>query len=113
MRVGQTPLLPYRNPGDPALGDDLQSAPWPLRAALLANHGPVVAGVDLDDAIERASELEEACRIALLTAGTGRRELTASQIRELAERWRSPWRETPLSTLTRGEIDGAHYLADP
>ena len=70
MRVGQTPLLPYRHPGDPALGDD---------------------GADLDEAVDRATELEEACRIALLTAGSRRRELAPEHIRELAQRWSSPW----------------------
>lgn len=97
MRVGQTPLLPYRHPGNPALGDDLLAAPWPLRAALLANHGAVVAGASLDEAIDRATELEEACRIALLTAGSARRELGPEQIQELAERWRSPWTPAPLN----------------
>ncbi|MFI9489562.1 class II aldolase/adducin family protein [Promicromonospora sp. NPDC052451] len=95
MRVGQAPLLPYRHPGDPALGDDLLAAPWPLRAALLASHGAVVAGADLDEAVDRATELEEACRIALLTAGSPRRELTPDQIAELARRWDSPWTPEP------------------
>ncbi|WP_036967438.1 class II aldolase/adducin family protein, partial [Promicromonospora kroppenstedtii] len=62
-----------------------------LRAALLASHGAVVAGADLDEAVDRATELEEACRIALLTAGSRRRELTPEHIRELAQRWSSPW----------------------
>ncbi|WP_129787030.1 class II aldolase/adducin family protein [Promicromonospora panici] len=97
MRVGQTPLLPYRHPGDPALGDDLLAAPWPLRAALLANHGAVVAGASLDEAVDRATELEEACRIALLTTGSARRELAPEQIRDLADRWRSPWTPATLN----------------
>lgn len=96
MRVGQTPLLPYRHPGDAALGEDIATAPGPLRAALLANHGSVVSGTDLDDAVERAAELEEACRIALLTENSPRRELTRLQIRELADRWNSPWTESPV-----------------
>lgn len=91
MRVGQTPLLPYRHPGDEALGEDIHSAPWPLRAALLANHGSVVAGTSVHDAVDRAEELEEACRIALITDGAPRRELTVQQVRELADRWESPW----------------------
>ncbi|MCW4465403.1 class II aldolase/adducin family protein [Glutamicibacter sp. MNS18] len=96
MRVGQTPLLPYRHPGDAALGEDLRSAPWPLQAALLANHGSVVAGRDLDEAIDRAVEVEEACRIALLTERHDRRELTPVQILELATRWKSPWSGTTV-----------------
>lgn len=93
MRVGQTPLLPYRAPGDPKLGEDLFGCPWEIRAALLANHGSVVVGRDLDEAVDRAAELEEACRVALLTHGLPRRELDPDQVAELAHRWDSPWLE--------------------
>lgn len=96
MRVGRTPLLPYRMPGSPQLGADILEEPGDFRAALLANHGSVVAGASLREAVERAIELEEACRIALLTAGTQRRELTPAQVAELAERWNSPW---PAATV--------------
>lgn len=95
MRVGQTPLLPYRHPGAAELGDDIEALAWPARAVLLANHGAVVAGTSLDDAVDRAVELEEACRIALLTEGARRRMLDEALVRELADRWRSPW--TPAS----------------
>lgn len=91
MRVGQTPLLPYRPPGDPGLGDDLLAAPWEMNAALLANHGQVVAAAGVADAVERAVELEEACRVALATTGLPRRLLDADQVLELARRWSSPW----------------------
>ncbi|GAA2070697.1 class II aldolase/adducin family protein [Microbacterium hatanonis] len=91
MRVGQTPLLPYRHPGDPELGRDLEHAPWMLRAALLANHGSIVAGTDMADAVDRGVELEEACRISLLTAQTPRREIDPEGVAELAARWDSPW----------------------
>lgn len=93
MRVGQTPLMPYRHPGDAQLGSDLLGIPWRLRAALLANHGSVVAGTDMDDAVDRAIELEEACRISLLTAQAPRRLLTENQVAELATQWKSPWKE--------------------
>ena len=102
MRVGQTPLLPYRRPGDPALGEDLRTCPWELRGALLANHGSVLAGTDLNEAVDRAAELEEACRITLLTSGMPRRELDADAVAELARRWSSPWGErTTLSPARR------------
>ena len=91
MRVGRTPLLPYRMPGSAQLGEDIHREPGEFRAALLANHGSVVAGRTLAEAVERAVELEEACRIALLTDPATRRELTAEQIAELSERWNSPW----------------------
>jgi ribulose-5-phosphate 4-epimerase/fuculose-1-phosphate aldolase len=92
MRVGQTPLLPYRAPGDPALGADLRACPWVMRAALLANHGSVLAGAELEEAVDRAVELEEACRITLLTTGLARRELDKDATAELARRWSTPRR---------------------
>lgn len=95
MKVGQTPLLPYRNPGDPLLGEDLKKAPWPIWAALLANHGSVTAGSTAAEALGRAVELEEACRIALITNGTTRRELPPDVIHELSTRWASPWSTAP------------------
>lgn len=91
MRVGRAPLLPYRMPGSPQLGADVLEEPGAFRAALLANHGSVVAGSSIAEAVERAVELEEACRIALLTTGSERRELSTEQVVELAERWNSPW----------------------
>jgi len=91
MRVGQAPLLPYRPPGDQGLGDDLRDCPWRIRAALLANHGSVVAGSGPTEAADRAIELEEACRIAVLTAGLPRRLLDADAVAALAEQWSSPW----------------------
>ncbi|WP_205215294.1 class II aldolase/adducin family protein [Amycolatopsis albispora] len=101
MRVGQTPLLPYRPPGDPGLGEDLRDSPWELRAALLANHGSVVAGTTLGEAVDRAVELEEACRITLLTSGHARRELDEVATAALARQWASPWgTRTPPPTLS-------------
>lgn len=91
MRVGRTPLLPYRMPGSAQLGADIHQEPGEFRAALLANHGSVVAGRTLAEAVERAVELEEACRIALLTDPATRRELTPAQTAELSARWNSPW----------------------
>ncbi|MDI5979432.1 class II aldolase/adducin family protein [Amycolatopsis magusensis] len=102
MRVGQTPLLPYRPPGDPGLGEDLRDCPWELRAALLSNHGSVLAGANLDETVDRAVELEEACRITLLTDGLARRELDADAITALARQWSSPWgTRTTLGTPRR------------
>ncbi len=91
MRVGQTPLIPYRAPGDPEIGALIRDEPVPSRAVLLANHGQVVSGTDVDDALAAAIELEEACRIAVLTAGHDRRLLSDAQAHELAERSGTPW----------------------
>lgn len=98
MRVGQTPLVPYRAPGHPEIGSLIHEEPTPCRAVLLANHGQVVSGTDMADALDAAIELEEACRISVLTAGHDRRLLTEDDAVELADRYGTPWTrpEPPL-----------------
>ncbi|MGV9798106.1 class II aldolase/adducin family protein [Mycobacterium sp. NPDC003449] len=98
MRVGQTPRIPFRVPGDPELGALLEAHPLPFRAALLANHGPVVGGSDLDQALDGAVELEEASRITVLTDGMDRELLTPTDIETLTSRWGTDWTDVaPIS----------------
>jgi 3-dehydro-4-phosphotetronate decarboxylase len=52
-------------------------------AVLLANHGPVVSGTDLDAAVSAIEELEETAKLYLLLAGAKTRYLTAEQVMEL------------------------------
>jgi 3-dehydro-4-phosphotetronate decarboxylase len=90
MRVGRVPLLPYRRPGDPALGDLVRALAGRHAAVLLANHGPVVSGPGLDAAVAAAEELEETARLALLLEGRPVRRLTPAQIDELAQTFGPP-----------------------
>ncbi|WP_135466162.1 3-oxo-tetronate 4-phosphate decarboxylase [Crenalkalicoccus roseus] len=84
MRIGRAlPVLPYYRPGDPAMEPSIAEAARAARAVLLANHGPVVSGPSLDDAVWAAEELEEAARLALLLHDRGARTLTAAQVDEL------------------------------
>ena len=46
MRVGRLPLVPYFKPGDVALAEAVRGFAGKHHAVLLANHGPVVAGVE-------------------------------------------------------------------
>jgi ribulose-5-phosphate 4-epimerase/fuculose-1-phosphate aldolase len=66
MRVGALPLVPYYRPGDRALAEAVGRLAGRHRAVLLANHGPVVAGKSLDDAVDSAEELEQTAKLALL-----------------------------------------------
>ncbi|AXK78240.1 MULTISPECIES: class II aldolase/adducin family protein [Mycobacteriaceae] len=66
MRVGRVPLIPYLPPGDPTLGDEVGRAMSSAHSVLLANHGSVLAGRTLADAVDAAEELEETARIMLL-----------------------------------------------
>ncbi len=84
MRVGRAlPVVAYYRPGDPAMEPAIAAAAADARAVLLANHGPVVSGKTLTDAVYAAEELEEAARLALLLRGASPRLLTAPQVDDL------------------------------
>ena len=84
MRVGRTmPIVEYYRPGDPAMEPAIRSAAADARAVLLANHGPVVSGKTLTDAVYAAEELEEAAKLYLLLRGSTPRLLNGRQVDDL------------------------------
>ena len=83
MRVGRLPLVPYFRPGDLALAEAVRGFVGGHHAVLLANHGPVVAGSDLDAAVNAIEELEETAKLYLLLRGAKTRYLTPEQVSEL------------------------------
>ncbi|MXP63115.1 aldolase [Roseomonas sp. M0104] len=84
MRVGRSlPVIPYYRPGDAAMEPAIHEAAKSARAMLLANHGPVVSGKTLMDAVYAAEELEESARLALMLRGAGARALTGAQVEDL------------------------------
>ena len=84
MRVGRRmPVLRYYRPGDPAMEPAIAAAAREARAVLLANHGPVVSGRTLTDAVYAAEELEEAAKLFLLLRGANARLLSPAQVEEL------------------------------
>src|SRR5215472_4275602 len=85
MRVGRLPLVPYFKPGDLALAEAVRGFASKHHAVLLANHGPVVAGSNLDAAVNAIEELEETAKLYLLLRGAKTRFLTPAQIRELQQ----------------------------
>jgi ribulose-5-phosphate 4-epimerase/fuculose-1-phosphate aldolase len=85
MRVGRLPLIPYFRPGDLALAEAVRGFAGKHHAVLLANHGPVVAGSNLDAAVNAIEELEETAKLYLLLRGAKTRFLTPAQIRELQQ----------------------------
>jgi ribulose-5-phosphate 4-epimerase/fuculose-1-phosphate aldolase len=87
MRIGKLPLLPYYAPGDMKLADAVRGAAAKHHAMLLANHGPVVAGVSLAAATDAVEELEATARLYLLLQGRKIRTLTPQQCAELKERY--------------------------
>ncbi|MEO0996477.1 MAG: 3-oxo-tetronate 4-phosphate decarboxylase [Pseudomonadota bacterium] len=89
MKVGALPLVPYYPPGDRGLADAVAGLAAGHPAQLLANHGPVVAGADLNAAVFAIEELEEAARLMFLTRGLATRPLDADQLAELNRRFPS------------------------
>jgi ribulose-5-phosphate 4-epimerase/fuculose-1-phosphate aldolase len=91
MRLGKVRLLPVFLPGDPAMGEAVRGLAGRRAAVLLANHGPVVAGTDLEAAVNAVEELEETARLALLTRGLAPRTLTDTQVTEVVARFDVDW----------------------
>jgi 3-dehydro-4-phosphotetronate decarboxylase len=83
MRIGRLPLVPYHRPGDRALAEAVREKAKKHHAVLLANHGPVVAGKSLEDAVYNAEEMEETAKLHLLLGGRDVRYLNAAQVAEL------------------------------
>ena len=83
MRIGRLPLVPYYRPGDRALAEAEREKARKHHALLLANHGPVVAGKSLEDAVYNAEEMEETAKLHLLLTGRDARFLDAAQIADL------------------------------
>jgi len=84
MRVGRRmPIVNYYRPGDPAMEPAIHDAAQDARAVLLANHGPVVSGATLTDAVYAAEELEEAAKLYLMLRHAAPRLLTPPQVAEL------------------------------
>lgn len=85
MRVGRLPLIPFFAPGDSRVAQVIEQAAQSSRALLLANHGPLVAGKDLDTAAYAMEEIEETARLFLLLRGQATRFLSDQQCDDLRE----------------------------
>jgi ribulose-5-phosphate 4-epimerase/fuculose-1-phosphate aldolase len=89
MKIGNLVLLPYYAPGDMALANAVKEVAAKSHAILLANHGPVVAGKDLESAVYATEELEETARLYLMLRGNRLRILTPEQVAELHRKYPS------------------------
>src|SRR5260221_11689426 len=91
MRVGKLPLIPYIRPGDKELALENAKHASQHAAVLLANHGTVVSGKDLDSAMYAIEELEETAKLMLSLHGHNIRTLSERQIQELRETFGAVW----------------------
>ena len=93
MKLGKVKLLPFFLPGDPAMGEAVRGLAGKRAAVMLASHGPVVAGKDVEAACNAIEELEDTARLAMMTRGMNPRMLTPGQVRELVNGFDVEWDE--------------------
>jgi len=89
MKIGRLALLPYYAPGDMTLANAVREVARRHHAVLLSNHGPVVAGKDLETAVYATEELEETAKLYLLLRGNKLKLLSAEQQADLERRYPS------------------------
>ncbi|MBD1566178.1 aldolase [Vibrio sp. SA48] len=86
MRVGTLPVIPYYRPGDPRIAEELAQRAAKNNAFLLANHGSVITGKSLFEAVDNAEELEETAKLVMLLKDKPVRYLTNQEIKDLGGR---------------------------
>ncbi|MBT0958442.1 aldolase [Alphaproteobacteria bacterium KMM 3653] len=91
MKLGKVKLLPFFLPGDPAMGEAVRGLAGKRSAVMLANHGPVVAGKDIEAACNAIEELEDTARLAMLTRGMNPRMLTEAEQQALITKFDVEW----------------------
>ena len=91
MRLGKVKMLPYFMPGDVAMGEAIRGLAGKRSAVVLAHHGPVVAGKDLEAAVYAAEELEETAKLTLLTHGLNPTLLNQAQINGIVTKFGVQW----------------------
>ena len=79
LALGCIPLTEYGTPGTPELSDQLRPFIRDYDALLLANHGVVTYGADLEDAYNRMDTVEHFAKISLYTRILGRERLLSSE----------------------------------
>ena len=91
MKLGKVSLLPFYVPGDPQMGQAIRGLAGKRSAVMLANHGPVVSGKDLESAVYAVEELEETSKLALLLRGQSINTLTTSQVSQVVSAFNINW----------------------
>jgi ribulose-5-phosphate 4-epimerase/fuculose-1-phosphate aldolase len=89
MRIGKLPLVPYYPPGDPRLAKAVGVMAVENRAVLMAQHGAVVAGKDIDSAVYASEELEESAKLYLILKNLRYSILSKKEVETLKSRFAS------------------------
>jgi ribulose-5-phosphate 4-epimerase/fuculose-1-phosphate aldolase len=79
MRVAPLAIVPYHRPGSAELGQAVAEAAAHHNVLLLRNHGMIALGRSMDEAVDRAEELEETAKLHFLLRGEKTRRLTVEE----------------------------------
>ena len=91
MKLGKVKLLPFFLPGDAAMGEAVRGLAGKRSAVMLANHGPVVAGKDVEAACNAIEELEDTARLAMMLRGVNAHMLSSQQVQALVTKFDVEW----------------------
>lgn len=83
MRVAPLAVVPYFRPGSPKLGDFVGDAARESNCMLLRNHGMTCLGRTLEEAVDRAEELEETAKLLFLLRGRDLQLLTGAEVNDI------------------------------
>jgi len=79
LALGCIPLAEYGTPGTPELTNQLRPFVQNFDALLMANHGVVTYGANLEDAFNRMDTVEHFAKISIYTKILGRERLLSSE----------------------------------
>lgn len=84
MKIGTMKFIKYYPPGHQGIADDLFEYARDGNAFLLQNHGPVVIGKNLIEAVNNMEELEETAKLHFLSNNMDIRYLTEEEVTYLS-----------------------------
>lgn len=79
MRVAPLGIVPYHRPGSAELAAAVEAVAAAHNVLLLRNHGLIALGRTLDEAVDRAEEMEETAKLYFLLRGERTRRLTPGE----------------------------------
>ena len=71
MRAGRVPMVPYHASGAHSLHEAVEAIAGTYHALLLRQHGLLVSGKNMSDALGIVEEIEQCCQIAVATGMRG------------------------------------------
>jgi ribulose-5-phosphate 4-epimerase/fuculose-1-phosphate aldolase len=85
MRVAPLAVIPYLRPGSAELADAVGQAARAHDCVLMRNHGFLTLGATMDEAVDRAEELEETAKLFFLLRNEKLRYLTGAERSEIEQ----------------------------